>query len=305
MTGRQPSAGKVTSTRSTMSTLKILVIGSTGHQHVRCVRWEEIFSANIVDFDLVVVNVRSFTDKLARSDFRETRKALARLLFSDGRMVVLGEKRRNVKTRQNWSDNYCWSPIRVGTTQEAGTTIIPVDTSSFEKYFAHFKKWDYYYFLPQGSLTNELTDICGSPSQYKYPFNLKHYVENRYHQLLGGTIKFTVSNSMYKKELGDFILLPCISELEQREAVNIVLEDLLSLPQITLPPEWAETVPMPVIPAIQATIDEKKRQISLLNGEIAEEEKKKQGLEAFKKLLYATGTELENIFAACLARIFH
>jgi hypothetical protein len=133
--------------------LKILVIGSTGHQHVTCVRWEEISSVNIVDFDLVVVNVRSFTDRLARTDFGKTRTALARLLSSDGRIVVLGEKRRGIKTtKTNWSSNYCWSPINVGTMEEAGTTINPVtissfgkyNISSFGKYFAHFKKWNYY-----------------------------------------------------------------------------------------------------------------------------------------------------------------
>jgi hypothetical protein len=167
---------------------------------------------------------------------------------------------------------------------------------------AHFKKWDYYYLIPQNSLTGELIEICGPPSRFTYSLNLHQYAANRYTRMLAGCCFFKVSHSMTGEslELGDLILLPHIGELEEREAVNLVLEDLLQLPQIVLPPEWVEGVAMPLVPDIEATIAKKRAAISALQTQIAEEEQRKRGLEEYKQLLYATSFDLENIFAACL-----
>ena len=59
---------------------------------------------------------------------------------------------------------------------------------------------------------------------------------------------------------------------------------------------------MPVVPDIQAEIDQKKAAILALETEITTAEAAKKELEKFKKLLYASGVELEEIFAECLSR---
>lgn len=199
--------------------------------------------------------------------------------------------------------NYSWSPVGVGTAPEAGISITVKD-DAFPKYFFHFKEWDFYYVLPEHYITSELTRVCGPLGEYAYSASLESYAENRYSRMLAGVWLFTVIHRKTgnTKQLGKFILLPSIQKLEERKAVNLVLEDLLSLPQITLPPEWAGIVPMPLIPEIQAAIDKKVVAIGALEIEIAKEEKKKEELEKFKKLLYSSGPELEEIFAACLTK---
>jgi hypothetical protein len=43
--------------------LKTLVRGSCGHAHVACVAWTDVKSANLKDFDAIVLNVASLDDK--------------------------------------------------------------------------------------------------------------------------------------------------------------------------------------------------------------------------------------------------
>jgi hypothetical protein len=73
---------------------KTLVVGSSGHAHATCVAWIDLGSVNILDFDAIVFNVVSLDDEtigaLPRYGFfDEVRKQLARLLSSDGMIVVL------------------------------------------------------------------------------------------------------------------------------------------------------------------------------------------------------------------------
>jgi hypothetical protein len=289
-----------------MSSRQMLVIGSTRHQGVKCVSWGDVSTVNIVDFHIVIINVRSVTDNFLKSCqktfFDPIRIALSRLLDSGGTIVVLGDRLRSVKTRrEEWLDDYMWSPIVIGIGDEAGTTIIQ-KSELFRHYLVHFQKWDYYYFLPQNCLSQELTQICGIPQVVKYHFTSAPFAENRYGKMLSGSISFKITDGQrVQTNSGEIILLPLIDELEEREALNLVLEDL-GIPQITLPPEWAESVQMPLVPEIQATIDERKTAIVALNREIAKEEEKKRKLEDFKSLLYATGVELESVFATCLER---
>lgn len=150
----------------------------------------------------------------------------------------------------------------------------------------------------------EILDIFGRPEIVNYRVNFVSLAENRYSKVLAGVFQLKMSSYSGESvlESGYLTLLPLIETLEEREAVNLVLEDLLSLPQITLPPEWAENVPMPLVPEITSAINAKRAAISALESEIVEAKRKKRELEEFKKLLYASGGELEEIFAACLER---
>jgi hypothetical protein len=101
-------------------------------------------------------------------------------------------------------------------------------------------------------------------------------------------------------ETGRFILLPHLEDTDDRRAANLALEDLLGLPQETLPPEWADTVAMPLVGDLRAEIEERKNIIVRVEKEIDDRLGKIADLEVFKKLLYVGGHELENLFEHCL-----
>jgi hypothetical protein len=82
----------------------------------------------------------------------------------------------------------------------------------------------------------------------------------------------------------------------------LVLEDLLGLPQLVLPPDWVAGVAMPIIPEIDDAITGKQSALAELQAEIARDEKQKAELEAYKALLYAGSFELEDIFGKSLHR---
>jgi len=288
-----------------VSTPKTLVIGSTGHKYVTCVSWDEIKSVNIVDFEVVVVCPSCLTTELQeihQYDFLQSiRKSFARLLKSKGKVIVLGEKRREIVTAWRGCSNYSWSPIDVDTVEERGDTIT-LGTEHWKNYFSRFKEWDYYY--SHFHTTRELKEICGQHPSYTYSQDMLFYAVNRYEKLLSVSLSFSVGVKNGKKvaTLGEFILLPHIQNLDHKEGVNIILEELLSLPQTALPPSWVENVPIPLVSDIQKKIEEKKVGIEKIQDEIIEHEKKKHELEKFKKLLFVSGTELEEIFSTCLEK---
>ena len=285
---------------------KTLVIGSTGHLHVTCVDWPDISKVNVVDFHLVIINVRSLTKQrmisIGKLAFDKLRKSLARLLASNGSIVAVGEQAEYVDIN-NYTQvsNYAWSPVTIGTKSESGDTI-DIRVNSFPKYFSHFKAWDYYYFLPNSCLTHELVDVCGQMEHVEYqPLN-QEIVVNRYGESLAVRYQFGIKprRSGNGLTLGPITLLPAIHELAERDAINLVLEDLLELPQKELPPVWAEYIEIPELSKYRAEIERRRNAIRELTAEIEQLDGKVESVQEFLKLLYASGTDLENIFSRCL-----
>ena len=75
-----------------MSKKKYLVLGSTGHQYVDCVEWDVDPLPNIVDYDIVIANVRSITDefleKVSPKRIEEFHILFTRFLSSNGTLLI-------------------------------------------------------------------------------------------------------------------------------------------------------------------------------------------------------------------------
>jgi hypothetical protein len=291
---------------SLADTEKVLVIGSTGHQHVKCVEWQNVETVNLVDFDAVVVNVRSLNANLCKRlslKGANIRASLARLLNSGGHLVVLGDKAIRVDVGPNDIDNYFWSPLSVGIMNEAGDTI-DIRTEEYPGYLSKLKGWQFYYFFPTGCLTSEMKEVCGKTERGTtyHPMQFS-FAENRYRKMLSGAVLFQIIRNIGPAiRTGRFILLPLLEDVDDRQAVNLALVDMLKLPQETLPPEWVSTVVVPGLEDIQSGISEKKTGIAALEQQIAADLEEIGKLEEFKKLLYVSGHELEDIFEACLVK---
>lgn len=293
------------------STPKTLVIGSMGHAHVTCARWEDITKVNVVDFDVVVVNCHVLTEKYLQTlkwdFFDHLRTQLTRLLVSGGTIIALGIRKHRARITDHTSLNtYSWSPIDIGTQIEAGDTV-KRDTGDFPKLLSNLKRWEYWYFVPNSCLSHELTNICGSTTSFKYRNTFAPFASNRYGRVLAGSIRFTITAKEERDRepltLGPLVVLPAINDFGYRESINHVLEDLLNLPQEDLPPAWIDQIVVPGVSAIEAAIAAKQTSISDLQAEIAALSEQKRALDYYKQLLYMSGTALERVFATCLEKL--
>jgi hypothetical protein len=289
---------------------KTLVVGSSGHAHVTCVTWPDLKSVNVKDFDAIVLNVASLDDKTIiglpqRGFFNEIRKELSRLLGSGGKIVVLTPARRTINQKDDWRNNWEWSPFEIGIQPEAGDTI-EIKHAAFPRYFSKFNRWSFYFFIPEAALSNELTQVFGSPTRVKYDLPVNTYAINRYGKMLAGEVRLTITSRIENTtshQLGSIIVIPFIPELEQKEAINLILEDLIGKAQRSLPPEWLDQIAMPFVDSIDAAIVKKKAAIELLRREIVAGEQQRGEIEKWKKLVYTTGHELEQIFEEAIIRL--
>ena len=278
---------------------KTLVVGSSHHSHVTCAAWADLKSLNLKDFDIVLLNAASLDDetvkRLPRNGFfDEVRTQLSMLLGSGGRIIAVTPKTRTIKQGENYRSIWEWSPIAFGTHDEAGDTI-EIKTPKFQRYLSNLKRWEFYFFIPDNALTYELTRVFGPHYENQYLLPCEHFVVNRYGKMLAGEVPLLVTSGGHNNIYGSITLLPFIEELEQKQVINLILEDLLGEPQQSMPPAWIDQIPMPFVDAIKADIAKQYSAIESLRKEIASAEQGRDKIEKWKKLVYATGRELEEI----------
>ena len=63
---------------------------------------------------------------------------------------------------------------------------------------------------------------------------------------------------------GLFTVLPLLSDLEDREAITVLLQDLTGVPQESEPPTWAKNIAMPGIAKLDKEIQINKNQIKYM-----------------------------------------
>ena len=306
-----------------MQELKYLVLGSSGHQFVDCVEWDIATLPNLVDYDVIIVNVRSLNGellkKVSNQRFEQLRTFLTRFLYSDGSLIILPDfievDRRPTKYPDSVT-NYDWCPVIIDLIKESGNTIQIID-NKFPKYFSKFKKWEFYFSLSLECFTNEFIRLIGRPPSAKYEMPQEILLQNRYGKMLSGVYTFEI---FYRKKIthpyssiadygygqepdkifGEIILLPLIQDLDYKEAIKLLLEDLLGKPQTSLPPAWVSKVKMPFIEGINSRIEDKLDEMKSIQKKIDTLENEKMEIESFKKLILSNGSELEEIFGKCL-----
>ena len=290
-----------------MPDTKILVIGSTKHQHVDCVELNHINTVNIVDYDIVVVNTWSLqpaTIKRLHPMASTIRTSFARLLRSHGDIIVLGSPMEGVDISNMVSDtNYFWCPLTLFIPEESGNTIERL-TLEFSRFLSEFREWNFYYVLTNQFHTAELLQVFGPPGLIRYRRDEEIFVQNRYGRMLSGSIKLEIGRheSSSEIETGRLVLLPELKSVDSREAVNRALEDILGTPQEELPPEWVDAVEMPLVGELHDQISKREKTILGLHEEIKERTDQIASIEVFKKLTYSSGHELEDVFELCLNR---
>lgn len=114
-----------------VSDKKCLVLGSTGYSGIESVGWNDKDLPNIVDYDVVVVDVRALDnamlESISKARFKTLRTQLARLLLSEGRIIVISDFKKVYRLPSPpytmIANNYSWSPIDIGISDESGESL--------------------------------------------------------------------------------------------------------------------------------------------------------------------------------------
>ena len=295
---------------------RYLVIGSSGYRGVDSVDWQSNSLPNIVDYDTVIVDVRSLDEdtlKVVSHNFLvEIRTQLIRLLDSDGEIIVLTDFRHTDHRPNSYPeriDNYDWCPIDIGIADESGETIV-VKNSRLQGYLSRLKDWPYYLFIPNECLSRELTKYYGSTYNTKYQLPLSPFLTNRYDKVLAGTCRIEIRHektesdewTTYKtyptdadKVTGEIVLLPLLPDFDPKQAVGLILEELIGATVRTEAPDWTDSIDIPGVEEINRDIAIRRKGISDLFGEIEDLDSRRRELLDFKRLLFASGADLEEV----------
>jgi hypothetical protein len=306
--------------------LRYLVIGSIGYSGVESVDWLEGELPNLIDYDYIIIDVPALSlDRLGSVDlkrFDRIKSQLVRFLDSHGTLIVITSPQISHKRPNRYPEvitNYIWSPIGIGTRLEKGKSIV-TKGDKFNNYLRLLSDWDYLFFIPNDCLSDELTNFYGPTNTTRYRIPCIPILENRNGDVLAGryhiegcygrTKSGGYSGSFfteYPKDpdflTGDIILLPRTAGLDNRKAVSLILQEITGIPQQTLSPEWADKLIIPRVPDLLVQIERKRHQIRSLETEIAELNQEVDNLNEYKRLLYSTGTELENIVERCFKEL--
>jgi hypothetical protein len=303
---------------------KCLVIGSTGYTGVDSVEWDAGELPNIVDYDVIIVDVRALDEKMlgvvTHERFETLRLQITRLLHSSGRSIILTDYKKVHERPEQYPDranNYEWCPITIGISNESGESII-LKEKRFPRYIRHLNSWPYYFFIPRSCLSRQLTDIFGSIHNTKYSLPLSPFVENRYQKTIAGSFKIEITREQQKSSgynaynyypdtpdtvTGEVVLLPLIEKLDHKEAVRLVLEDLIGVSMGYEPPSWVEPIAVPHVKDIEDEINEKESKIDEISSEIGKLENRREALNSYRRLLYSSGFDLEEIVKLCFEEL--
>lgn len=303
---------------------KCLILGSGGYTGIDAVEWDAEDLPNIVDYDVIIVDVRALDEKklstVSNKRLETLRYQLTRLLHSNGRIIIVSDFKKGHKRPQQYpeyADNYDWCPVKIGISNESGESL-SIKDKRFPGYIKHLNNWPYYFFIPRSCLSRQLTDFFGSTHDTKYSLPISSFVENRYEKTIAGSVHIEVIRKQKKSSgyssydhypdtpdhiTGEIVLLPLIEKLDHKEAVRLVLEDLIGSSMGYAPPSWVDSIVVPHIAEIETEIKEKEIQIDEISGYIGKLENRRESLNNYRKLLYSSGFDLEEIVKICFEEL--
>ena len=166
--------------------------------------------------------------------------------------------------------------------------------------------------VPSNCLSEKLTNYYGSPrfnTQYSVP--LVPYIENRYASTLAGECTIEVRKKKrqrtstgnlkewYPKDpdyvTGKLVVLPLINGVTPEEALKDILVEEIGYKVESPIPDWIDSIIVTGVTDLQKEVRSIKKIIDGEKGKIFLLGEKIGNLNSYRKLLYSSGSELEDI----------
>lgn len=280
------------------------------------VEWDE--STNFKDYDIIFVNIQTLEKQAQKYDHPYNKSDnspklldasdVSTFIKEDGYMVIylpnspvvnMGDtttekKKKNIARSQQFHqcktpeekevepyDEYKlldWLPFSVNiNTDESGESVVILE-EGWDWYFRNYFSWD------------KLLNIPYNQSSYRS----KSIVENSYSK----NVAISVTSS-YSSSNGYVALIPPTDSITYSEFVKGTLQNVFNIEvgvDGRAPPAWLSEYSLPSENEIEDNLQEKKDEIEELEEEL-------ESLTRFKKLLYETNTNLEEVVREALREL--
>ncbi|WP_109483278.1 hypothetical protein [Paraburkholderia sp. C35] len=282
-----------------MKQIKTLVVGSLRHDHVTSVTWANLQAVNVLDYHIVVLFLPSLDEAAINSIGGEAlfqmQRIFAQFLASNGEIYVLGAPPLAGESHGQW----LWCPVPLISLAQRGDTV-EIHSAEFKNLLARLKAWDCVYRVHPHQIAQSLSMVLSqgmAPIQFEY----EPYAQNR----AGGVLaaKFTYFSETHggrHEWPGSITVLPHFPTEEPRSIVSTALVDILGKPQSEGAPDWLSSIPMSSVIPINRRIAELLQEIAELESQVEQQLSEKARVERYKRLLYVSSFELEDLVAECL-----
>lgn len=258
---------------------KFIVVGANCGNICTSVGWDRVHLHNLVDYDVVILIARNFVAGILSLDIVKVnvvQQQIRRMLKSGGALIVVTE--RMEKANLKWSDSdsseasidlNAFLPFNVILHAESGTTIEKKTGLEFSPYLSNLKKWNFWIEPPDGADSTP-------------------YLSNREGVPLAG---YFLVNGIGME------VLPVIPDFETDEIARELLRSQGLMTDETPPPKWTSDLSVPGVSNIDIKIAECESRITGAQSDLDGLVTTRASLDRYKKLLYATGDDLEFIVA--------
>lgn len=283
-----------------MKEMKTLVVGSLRYEHVTSILWAKLASVNILDFDIILLFLPSLdiatVHAIGTGELFKLQRTFAQYLASDGELIVLGAP----PFPDDSNDQWLWCPVPLVSLAQKGDTV-EIRGDKFPNILSRLKSWDCVYQIHPHN-PGQILAMVLSNGLANLTFECTPYAQNR----AGGVLaaRYTYFTSIRRDERHDWpgsvTVLPHFPSDEPHSVVATTLVDILGKPQSEGAPEWLSSIPMPSVTPIDLRVAELRQEISNLENEVKQQLEEKVRLESFKRLLYISSFEFEDLIAECL-----
>ncbi len=304
--------------------VRIAVFGARGYRGtearpITCFPWDRISSSiNPSDYDVLVINLLSLQDQ-STVDWRAFLEVMnlqstMQVIDNQGAIIVLGDPRFRVQysppprydipnSAVAEADFLAWTGLIFNWDGRPGTSIEfnAEYWSQYARYLRNLRRWNYSLrgCEPDNNSFSQVFNVeTLRRSSVEVNVSPVTICANRY----GGGLAFEIRLSLVRRsptaaseilqEFGPLIFLPKV-DLDNQEALEIILTDLCGVDLTPREPEWLASVVAPGQASIDGEIASIEDEIQSLVGRLDARYAEREASRRFLQLLYAREEKLE------------
>ncbi len=260
-------------------------------------KWGDV--PNVADYESVILDLVSLSETvgdggMSRYELQKPDQAdVLKLLESNGRIIGIIPATPSLTLREGGPlPIFWWSPIPLQIVLEEGTTRDNV-RAEYDRYFkAGVEKWRFI-FRPAA---DTLPDSDGRV----IPIDFTPLATPRYHASLAAEVSLIRPMNLPS---GRMILLPGPDLIPVREAIQIVLQDVLGFSVETPPPDWVDEIDVPGERELKEEIGRLQGESQRISEDLRKADERLTSVRRPKRLLYETGSALETAVSEALGKL--